>query len=129
MPLFALVLIVCGSFLLTCCLFIRLCLVVVIVRGQSMSPTLDPGDRVLALRIFARSWIRKGQIVLVRQADGGHLPEMISVLSHIKRVVALGEETFISASGEQDWHIPPGYIFVCGDNQKHSIDSRTWGPV
>jgi peroxiredoxin len=30
---------------------------------------------------------------------------------------------------EQTWQIPPGHVFVCGDQHEQSIDSRTWGPL
>lgn len=68
--------------------------------------------------------------------------------SFIKRVVAVAGETYIDThidpgtsvplkSVEKPsplneticWHIPPGMVFVCGDNLAASFDSRTWGPV
>jgi signal peptidase I len=50
-------------FLLTL-LLLRLSLFVTIVQGESMLPTLIPGDRLLVLHYWPIQWLRKSQIVV-----------------------------------------------------------------
>lgn len=145
MPWYGIILALGGVFLLLCCcalLAIRTLLIVITVQGQSMAPTLEDGDRVLALRPLRRRWIQKGQIVLFKQADLDEEADVSFLSVHIKRVVALSGEQYHSSvnplgyneyvTGEGQayiWHIPQDYLFVCGDNREQSIDSRNWGPL
>jgi signal peptidase I len=123
---------------------IRLYLLVVTIDGESMAPSLEPGDRVLILRIRSAVWLRKGRIVLidaVHSEDAAPKPiESLKLRPTIKRIVALeGEKLTLSSApwGEREnsqleqrvWDIPRGHVFVCGDNYTHSIDSRLWGPL
>jgi nickel-type superoxide dismutase maturation protease len=80
----------------------------VAVAGDSMLPTLEPGDRLLVLRIGHRRLIRPGDLVTVRdpREDGSR-----RVL--VKRVGDLDGE-----SAE-----------VTGDNPDASTDSRSFGRV
>jgi signal peptidase I len=109
---------------------IRSIFLIVTVEHESMLPTLQHGDRVLALRRGFRRWIRRGSIVLVAFPDAAELPEAPGL--YVKRVVALSGATItlpFSRSEEKTWHIPPHHLFVCGDNRAGSVDSREWGPV
>jgi len=144
MPLYGMILGAGGVLLLLCCcalLLIRALLIVVIVQGQSMSPTLEEGDRVLVVRPLWQRWIHRGQIVLFRQTDLVEEPDDPLSL-HIKRVVVLAGEQYRSSTPplgysehvaqegqEYLWRIPQDHLFVCGDNREQSIDSRSWGPL
>lgn len=135
-----------------CCLLIlafisigllRLTLIVVTVRGQSMSPTFEEGDQVFVCRFWPKQRLRHGHIVIVRQSRErmkGHIP-------FIKRIVGLPgvtvttsiddvPEHFCSSvlvehdqQGQRTWYIPAGHIFVRGDARCGSIDSIVWGPI
>jgi signal peptidase I len=130
-------------------LFIRVSLIVVTVDGQSMSPTLEPGDRAVVLRHWPRAWLRRGHIVLILPYSEERRSQRrsFSVDLCIKRVVGLPSDmiaTHITELKEHDrlrvpwvydsqgwrfWHIPPGHLFIRGDNRAESIDSLSWGPV
>jgi len=135
------------TLLLIVILCARYLLVVVTVALQSMSPTLEHGDRVLVLRRWPKKWLRKGQIVLVTPE---HLPttgqHLFNTTSYIKRIIAVGGEIFtypandkinsnifpqtsVGNYSQQIWHVPRGHVFVSGDNHRASIDSFTWGPL
>jgi nickel-type superoxide dismutase maturation protease len=78
------------------------------VAGDSMAPTLRPGDWLLAdPEAYARRPPSVGQLVLVPD------PRESSRLL-VKRVAAVG---------------PDGYLDVRGEDELASTDSRTFGPV
>lgn len=122
-------------------IFIRMFLLVITVQYHSMSPTLEHGDRVLAIRHISRNWLRKGQIVLIWPVPGIRIPVPASYQEppYIKRIVAMSGETFALAPDEpvfalpsdhlRTWQIPQGHVFVRGDNGGESMDSTFWGPV
>lgn len=123
-------------------IFIRTCLLVATVQFSSMSPTLQHGDRVLALRHLPRRWLRKEQIVLIWPVPGVRFPVPASYKEppYIKRIVAVSGETYTLAlerklqswlppDHPRMWDIPGKHVFVCGDNPAGSVDSTVWGPV
>jgi signal peptidase I len=107
-------------------LWMRRHLVMVTVEGTSMTPTLQPGDRVLIRRRQLAS-VRRGDIVVLKPpftfmntANGSRW--------NIKRVVALPGDAVKPGDvppGEANV-VPPGKLVVHGDG-RISSDSRTWG--
>lgn len=94
----------------------------VIVRGNSMSPTLRDGQHMLARR--PRRAPRRWEVIVFRVVDE-QLPH------RIKRVVAVAGDPL------PDWlapalpgvsHIPAGYVAVAGDNTR-TQDSRQLGLI
>jgi len=77
----------------------------VAVQGDSMRPALEPGDRLLVLRLLRP---RPGDVVAVVDPRDG---ERVMV----KRVAAVDPDD--------------GRVTVLGDNPAASTDSRMFGPV
>lgn len=106
------------------------------VTGDSMWPTLAPGDRVLVRRARLRR-IRRGQVIVFEapSANGyraGALPGRARADREwiIKRVAAVpGDprpDDIPAAAGSP---VPPGKFVVLGDNPAWSHDSRHIGYV
>jgi nickel-type superoxide dismutase maturation protease len=75
------------------------------VRGGSMVPTLQDGDRVVTVPLPHR-WLRPGQVVVV--ADPGDADHLV-----VKRVSRVDDR----------------WVEVLGDAPGASTDSRHWGPL
>lgn len=113
------------------------------VENISMKPTLQPGEFLLVNRVAYKIGEPSIGDIVVFHAPGA------SDLDYIKRVVGLpGDHVEISDglvyvndqplyepyisdpprySGE--WDVPPGQLFVLGDNRNNSSDSHMWGFV
>ncbi len=97
---------------------------VVVIEGRSMEPTYHHGERLLMTwNYWLFGPIRKGDVVVIDLPGGARL---------IKRVVALGgEEVPRQYWGPAIWRmgtrVPPGYVYVVGDNLAYSEDSRQHG--
>ncbi len=126
-------------------LLFRSLFVATMVTSSSMEPTLLRGDALLVRRIryTPENPPERGDIVffcdpvtkkdwLVKRVVG--LPnELVTIL--MGQVFINGvplEEPYIAQIWRDDfgqWFVPPGHVFVLGDNRAHSNDSRDFGPV
>jgi signal peptidase I len=107
---------------------------VVRVNGESMIPSLRPGDRVLVRRASLRG-LRAGTIILIRawpgsglsRVGGGRQPDAVPWL--IKRLASGPGEPVpaVARAGCGNVHVvPAGKAVVLSDNLS-GADSRTWG--
>jgi len=105
----ALALVAVGVFLVT-----RFVAVPWVVHGESMAPTLRPGDRVLVdLWSYRSRDPRPGEVALI------HGPGDVAI---VKRVVSGPPDGVADADDD-------GVLFVVGDNPGASLDSRSFGGV
>lgn len=112
-----------------------------VVKGNSMFPTLKDGDRILVVKYRFGTTPNRGDIVTFRDVRGD--PEFL-----IKRVIAIGGDrltftdqriivndkyTYFSSStrvkSKFTTNLPDNTVFVIGDNESQSYDSRFFGPV
>lgn len=125
-----------------------------LIRGVSMSPTIRSGTVAIVLRCaygirlpfsgrYLKRWTEPspGEVVLVAPTPGG--PRQA-----VKRVFECGpaymraEAGILSARGVSirihpdastrmagQLYVPPGRVFIVGDNEEESFDSRDYGAV
>ncbi|MBN2874451.1 MAG: signal peptidase I [Spirochaetales bacterium] len=123
----------------------------VIVRGDSMNPTIAPGTVALVatsaygLRLplsgrYVCRWGEPlpGEIVVAEIAAGSHRRSVKRVFE-VGPAYVNGNDGVLFARGgiissadrmmASSSFVPPGYLFLVGDNAEVSLDSRKYGPV
>lgn len=108
-------------------IWLRLRLVVVTVRGDSMAPTLRSGDQVLVRRKPLRTVPAGALVVFAR-------PRTTEPGWMIKRAIAVPGDVIPRAKVATLWsypgnRVPAHHMVVLGDNPDESYDSRHFGYV
>jgi signal peptidase I len=115
---------------------------ITIVTSNSMEPTFKRGDKVITTRLY--SSLSSGDVIVIKTPEGEEL---------VKRIAFMGGDVFYLVPGddvnmsdvivsEHDLKLAlqlfpsiikvtldDGYVYVIGDNESNSIDSRTFGPL
>lgn len=117
---------------------------VVTVAGSSMEPALQDRDKLLVTRGYTRP--RRGDIVVTKNGAGaigvvkrvialpGDSVEIVGEIAYVNGVREDFAPRVINGPGDVSLQagpvtIPPGHVFLLGDNRPMSDDSRHFGPV
>jgi signal peptidase I len=90
------------------------------VDGHSMDPTLHDGQ-ILGVNLLSNASNLKIGDVIIASYQGNLKTRFV------KRVTAIGGDT-VNHQGI-DIVLKPDELYIIGDNQDHSTDSRTYGPI
>lgn len=145
-------------FILVGMVIFRFFLFQAVVEGESMAPTLSPGD-VVWVKNKNVSKIERGSVVLFDNPFGkttdswyniGDMTDFETPVRYVKRVVGLPGDTiqygvdkvvingkehynrgYATVEGQKMYEVTLGSdeLFVLGDNQEFSLDSRSFGPI
>jgi signal peptidase I len=111
------------------------------VDGLSMLPTLQNGEFVLVNRLAYRLGPpTRGDIIVFRSVEQRDLDLIKRIVGMPGDTVAIGngavvvngavlDEPYINSAPRYSgtWTVPPGHLFVLGDNRNDSSDSHSWG--
>jgi signal peptidase I len=116
----------------------------ILVQSVSMQPTLYERDRVLVNKLAYKIGkpARKDVIVFnppVTNIDEPYIKRIIGLPGDVVQITNEQvyvndlplQETYIAAPPNYvgSWNVPPGHVFVLGDNRNNSYDSHFWGVV
>lgn len=97
-----------------------------VVLGDSMEPTLGPGDRVLVdLWTYRQRAPLPGEIVLLE----GPLPGEPVLIKRVATLPLKERPAIRERFWPQGGAGSTGAVWVRGDNESRSVDSRAFGPV
>jgi signal peptidase I len=111
----------------------------VTVKGNSMMPLFNSGDRLLVFKHWPKSWLKRGYVVLSLSPQvecGEYIVKRITGLPNETIRVEISElheelqriyQTSFDKEGIRYWLIPQNHYFLTGDG--YGIDSRIWGPI
>jgi signal peptidase I len=115
-----------------------------IIPSRSMEPALRVGDRVLVRKFAPGSYVpRRGDIItfpdpvapdvlLIKRVVGLPGEAIATIKSHLYingRALAEPYARYFHDDNTPVVVIPPGHVYVLGDNRSDSEDSRDWGTV
>lgn len=102
---------------------------VAVVQSESMEPTVSRGDRLMVSRLAYRlAGPREGDIVVFVLPSPTESTPRKGGRWLVKRVSGL-EGAVVLGGRRPRTTVPAGYLFLTGDNEAVSTDSREFGPV
>lgn len=116
---------------------------VLFIASESMSPTLRAGDRVLVSKSSYRfGGPDRGDIAVFERGEGVAMKRIVGLPGDVVEI----RDGVLFVNGERkrepyvDYRltdssffgperVPPGRVFVMGDNRPNSLDSRSFGTI